>query len=323
MTETLIGKSKAIKSIIKQVNKLSAKNDDILIIGERGSGKSVIAKYIHDASVNGNERMPLIELKLANIDEKELSAVLFGHEEDVSSDLPDASRKGLATIADGGTILIDEMENTSFRNQKKVLQFLNQLQDLRNRTDEKPVKIRVIITTKNDPLKLAQRNELVAEFANHLATFTRLFVPPLRERKEDIPLLVEHFVVESSRKIGIQGPVIDINAIGILVDQPWKNNIRELKAVIERSVVFSTNGLFTLPQDMIDDKAKVTRMLESILTGEGQEVNGSLDTIERGLIDSALKRFQYNFSKAALFLGMKKETLEHRAQQLGVVRADK
>jgi DNA-binding NtrC family response regulator len=318
----LIGHSKTVRNLTKQISKLSAKPGDILIIGEQGTGKGVIAKNIHTLSIKGNSDLPLVRLKLAHLTEKDLSAVLFGYGEGTPG-LPDTSRNGLSAIANGGTILIDEIETTSFRNQKKVLEFLNQLREIRKRSDEIPIDVRIIITAKNDPLKLAQKNELIADLAHHISGYTRLFVPPLRERKEDIPYFVEHFVTESCKKIGIEEPVIDINAIGILINQPWKNNIHELKMVIERAVVFSTNGMFTLPQEMIDDKSKVTRMLETVLTGEGQEIEGSLDTIERGLIGSALKRFNFDFLQAAQFLGMNQQTLEHRAHQLGVVRIDR
>lgn len=322
MTETLVGKSKAIKSIIKQIRRLSGKKHDILIIGEQGCGKSVVAKNIHDAHSRGNDRMPFVDLKLSRLDEKELAAVLFGYEEN-TPELPDTFRNDLLSIAGGGTILIEEIDTTSLRNQKTILTFLTKLNDLRSSKNESPVDIRVIITVKNDPGKLAENGHMVADLADSLSAFTRLFVPPLRERKEDIPLLVEHFIVRACEKIGIQEPVMDINAISILVDQPWKNNIRELKSVIERSVLFSTNGMFTLPQDLVDSDAKVTKMLESILTGDGQEVNGSLDSIERGLIDSALKRFNFNFPEAAEFLGMSKQSLEQRAYKLGLVRTEK
>lgn len=317
MANVLIGTSKVIKNINKQIHKLSATPEDILIIGEAGTGKSVIANTIHTVSVRGNEKLPVVDLKLANIDEKELSAILFGYQERTPG-LPETSRKDLAAIAEGGTILIEEADSASFRNQMHILHFLDKLVDLRDSSNKKPINIRIIVTIKDDPATLMRNNELLGELAKHLISFNKILIPPLRERKEDIPHLVEHFVVEACNKLGIQEPVIDINAISILVNQPWKNNVRELKAVIDRSVVFSSNGMFTLPPDLIDEKSKVTRMLETILTGEGQEINGPLDTIERGLINSALQRFNFDLSKTAQFLGMNQTTLQHRADQLGL-----
>ncbi len=322
MTYELIGTSKIIKNINKQIKKLSSSSHDIHIIGEPGTGKSVVANNIHKLSVKGNEKLPIVDLKLTNIDETELCAVLFGYQEGTPG-LPDASRKDLASITEGGTILIEEVDNASFRYQHHITSFLNELVDLRDSSNENPFNIRIIVTTKDHPATLVHKNELLDELAKHLVSFNQILIPPLRERKEDIPYLVEHFVVEACNKLGIQEPAIDINAISILVDQPWKNNIRELKAVIDRSVIFSSNGMFTLPSDLVDEKSKVTRLLETILTGEGQEIDAPLDTIERGLINTVLKRFNFDLSQAAQFLGMNQETLEHRADQLELIRERK
>jgi len=321
MKVTLIGKSKAIKNINKQIQKFASRKDDILIIGERGSGKSVVGKKIHYDRVRGNDTVPLIDVKLHNLGEHELSAALFGYSEGTPG-LPDTSRNSLTDLVEGGTILIEEIESANYRNQMKLVHFLNELKELRDSNTD-PVNVRIIVTTKDNPVKLSQRNEIIPELADHLAPLSTLEIPPLRERKEDIPLLVEHFMNEACKQIGIQEPIMDINALSILVNHEWKNNIRELKTVIDRSVVFSSNGMFMLPQDLIDEQSKVTRMLESVLTGAGQEFDGSLDTIERGLIDSALKRFEFNFSKAAQFLGMNQHSLEHRASQLGLVQGKK
>ncbi len=308
MKVALIGKSKAVKRINQQVMKLTAKQDDILIHGERGTGKSIVGKNIHYESVDGNENSPLIELKLNNLNEIPFPELSSG--------------ENLNAIPGNGTILIEEIENAGFRNQMKLAHFLKTLNDIRN-SENDTTNVRVIITTNDDPVRLSEKSEIIPGLAEHLADFSTIEIPPLRERKEDIPHLVEHFMCEACKRIGVEEPVLDINAISILIEQPWKNNVRELRSVIERSVVFSTNGMFTLPQDIIGEESKVTRMLKSILSGEGQELDGSLDTIERGLIDSALKRFEFNFSEAAHFLGMNQKTLEYRAGQLGLVQSKK
>jgi DNA-binding NtrC family response regulator len=322
MKHTLIGKSKALKNIIKQINTLVFKKDDILIIGEKGCGKSVIAKNIHAACLKGKENIPPIILNPADIDQNKLSEILENHRESLTETNDNADRH-FSDNPNGCTIIIEEIERASFKNQEKVVRFLHQLHTRRNLSYDTPVHVRVIVTVHTDPVKLAQKKQLVVELADLLSNYTRLFVPPLRERKEDIPHLVEHFVVESCKKIGIPEPVIDINAISILVDQPWKNNINELKTVIERSVMFSTNGLFTLPQDMVDENVKVTRMLRTILSGEGEQIDESLDTIERGLLYTTLERFNFNISKSAEYLGMNKEKLCDRVNQLSLVRVSK
>jgi DNA-binding NtrC family response regulator len=323
MQAELIGKSKAIRNITKQIGKLSKRNDNVLIVGERGVGKGEIARSLHTLSNDSADQVPFLVLNPASVHEDELSAILFGYHEGTPG-LPDTSRNGLAEIATGGTILIEEIETAGHSNQIKILNFLSEISSGQNRkNDPAAKKIRVIVTAKEDPVKLAEKNEILAELAEQLSSFQSVIVPPLRERKEDIPHLIEHFINVACAKIGIGEPVMDINAISILVNQPWKRNIHELKAVIDRSVLFSSNGMFTLPQDMVDEGSKVTRMLETILTDSGQEINSSLDTIERGLIGSALQRFGNNLEKAAGFLGMNRDKLEHRASQLGLVRVNK
>jgi arginine utilization regulatory protein len=305
MTKSLIGQSKAVKNIIKQIKTLSAKQNDILIIGEQGSGKSIVAENIHAASRNGKEHSQPITITPTEISEKELSSIL-----------------ARSTDARIGTVIIDEIERASYRKQGLLSQFIGQLRNRQERSNETPY-VRIIVTIKSDPVKLANKKQLTNELAQNLSKFTRLFVPPLRDRKEDIPQLVEHFVSEACSKIGITEPAIDINALSVLVEQPWKHNIRELKTVIERSVIFSTNGMFSLPPEMVDESVKVTRLLGTLFTVDGEKIDESLDTIERGLLYSTLKRFNYNFSKAAEFLGMNKQRLQDRVNQLRPVRASK
>jgi arginine utilization regulatory protein len=305
MTKSLIGQSKAVKNIIKQIKTLSAKQNDILIIGEQGSGKSIVAENIHAASRNGKEHSQPIIITPTEISEKELSSIL-----------------ARSTDARIGTVIIDEIERASYRKQGLLSQFIGQLRSRQERSNETPY-VRIIVTIKSDPVKLANKKQLTNELAQNLSKFTRLFVPPLRDRKEDIPQLVEHFVNEACSKIGITEPAIDINALSVLVEQPWKHNIRELKTVIERSVIFSTNGMFSLPPEMVDESVKVTRLLGTLFTVDGEKIDESLDTIERGLLYSTLKRFNYNFSKAAEFLGMNKQRLQDRVNQLRPVRASK
>jgi DNA-binding NtrC family response regulator len=265
MTSPLIGKSKTIKSIIRQINRLSLKNEGILIIGEQGTGKSLIAQHIHNARVRGNRRIPLKIVDLTRVDEKELLTLLDETEDNIpaEADLYDIYP---CLIPTGGTILLREIEETSFRKQAYLLTFLDRLRDLRRGpTDKSRRYTHVIVSSKNDPLKLVQKKKMSVDLAQHITIFNRLFIPPLRERKEDIPYLVEHFVIEACKKIEIHEPIIDIRAVNILLNQPWRNNILELKTVIDRSILFSKNGIFTLPKEMAEEnKARINRMFDAV-----------------------------------------------------------
>jgi DNA-binding NtrC family response regulator len=311
----IIGRSKTGQHLIKQIKRLGKGNEDVLIIGEAGVGKGAIGRNIHAEQTRRDDSLTLTSLNLAVIDDKELGAILFGQEQGTPG-YQSTSHKGLAESSRGGTLLVEEIEGASLRNQMKILKFIKE----RKSEDKKDgADFRLIITTKSDPLELREKNKILEELADELSKFEQVEVPPLREHPEDIPLLVEHFTQEACRELGLEEPVIDINAIDVLVRQRWKENIRELKSVIDRSVLFSTGGMFTLPPELTDEKTEVVKMINNILTGQEFEINKSLDIIERGIVERALERFGFNQSKAAQFLGMTEQTLRYRLKRLGLV----
>jgi two-component system, NtrC family, response regulator AtoC len=183
--------------------------------------------------------------------------------------------------------------------------------------------VRIVVTTKTDPLKLTYKKQLNLELANYLVQFTRFRVPPLRDRKEDIPHLVEYFISEVYKKLGAPVPVLDINTLSILVKHPWKHNIQELKMVIDRAVLFSSDGMVSLPREIVDETDTVTEMLVTIFSARDRETGESPDYIERSLLASTLKRFNFNILKTAEFLGLHTQKLRDRVNQLGLVRVSK
>lgn len=315
----IIGKSKVVQNIVRQIKRLAKGKEDVLIVGESGVGKGAIGRNIHSEQTNRNAEIPVTSLNLAVIDDRELGAILFGYEKG-SAGFPNTSRRGLIEVAQGGTLLVEEIEEASLRNQMKILKFIKERKVKREGGSKKEdVDVRLIITSKENPEELAEKNKILQELADELSSFERIEVPPLREHPEDIPLLVEYFTQEACAELGIDEPVIDINAIDVLVRQRWGENIRELKSVIDRSVLFSTGGMFTLPPELTDEKTEVVKMINNILTGQEFEINKSLDIIERGIVERALERFGFNQSKAAQFLGMTEQTLRYRLKRLGIV----
>jgi len=314
----IIGRSKIVQHMVKQVKRLAKGDNDVLIIGEAGVGKGAIGRNIHAENSGGDKNIPLISLNLSVIDDKELGSILFGYEKGTSG-YPNTSKRGIIESAKGGTVLVEEIEEASLRNQMKILKFIKERQIKREGGSKtEGVDVRLVITAKDNPEELTENNKILKELADELTSFERIEVPPLREHPEDIPMLVEHFTNEACRELNIDEPVIDINAIDVLVRQRWKENIRELKSVIDRSVLFSTGGMFTLPPELTDEKTEVVKMINNILTGQEFEINKSLDTIERGIVERALERFGYNQSKAAQFLGMTEQTLRYRLKRLGL-----
>jgi DNA-binding NtrC family response regulator len=236
--------------------------------------------------------------------------------------LPYTSKRGLFEQANGGTVLIEELEEASFRNQMKILSFINERSTRRIGTDAaEAVDIRLLITMKADPSELVEKRKLLPELHAKVTEFERVEVQPLRQRPEDVPLLVRHFTSEICRELGIGDLIMDINAVDVLVRQPWRENIRELKAVVDKCVLFSNEGRFMLPPELVDEKTEVVKMINNIMAGQEFILDRSLDVIERGIIERALDKFGFNQSKAAQFLGMTEQTFRYKLKRLGIASA--
>ena len=319
MEYPIIGKSRAVENLLKQINRLSKVRTDIVVIGEAGVGKGAVAKNISSLSTMDENSSPFMSINLSVLDDKELESVLFGFDRGAEG-LPYTTKRGLFEIANGGTVLIEEIEEASFRNQMKLLAFMNERMSRRiGGSRAEAVDIRLIVTVKDKPSVLVEKRKLLEDLANTLSNFEKVEIPPLRERPEDIPLLVKHFAGDLCREIGVGELVIDINAIDVLVRQSWKENIRELKAVVDKSVLFSSGGRFMLPPELVDEKTEVVKMINNIASGQDFVLDNSLDAIEKGIIERSLQKFGFNQSKAAGFLGMTEQTLRYKLKRLNIV----
>jgi DNA-binding NtrC family response regulator len=317
----IVGKSKAVEQLIKQIAKLAKNRRDIVIVGEAGTGKGAVAKNVFIQGKTAEAQQPFMSINLSVIDDRELEAVLFGFDRGVEG-LPYTSKRGLFEQANGGTVLIEELEEASFRNQMKILSFINERKTRRIGGDaNEQVDIRLIITLKDDPASLVERRKLLEELYGKIMEFERVDVPPLRSRPEDIPLLVKHFANDISKELGIGDVAIDVNAIDVLIHQPWKENIRELKAVVDKCVLFSHDGRFILPPELVDEKTEVVKMINNIMAGQEFVLDKSLDVIEKGIIERSLEKFGFNQSKAAQFLGMTEQTFRYKLKRLGIASA--
>jgi two-component system response regulator AtoC len=316
----IVGKSKAVEHLIKQISSLAKNRRDVVIVGEAGVGKGAIAKNIfYSSRVQADE--PFFSINLSVLDDRELEAVLFGFDRGVEG-LPYTSKRGLFEQANGGTVLLEEIEEASFRNQLKILNFINERKTRRIGSDTKEtVDIRLIITLKEDAGTLVEKRKLLAELQAKILEFERVEVPPLRHRPEDVPLLVRHFTQEICKELGIGELAIDINAIDVLVRQPWKENVRELKAVVDKCVLFSHDGRFMLPPELVDEKTEVVKMINNIMAGQEFLLDKSLDLIEKGIIERSLEKFGFNQSKSAQFLGMTEQTFRYKLKRLGIASA--
>ncbi|TAK55568.1 MAG: sigma-54-dependent Fis family transcriptional regulator [Bacteroidetes bacterium] len=314
----MVGKSKASDSIVKQIPKLSKDNKDLTIVGESGVGKGTIAKNIYALNRSDAEEKPMQSINLSIADDNEVEEMLFGYERQGPGSAV-VTKKGFIELGVGGTILLEEIEEASFRNQMKILAFLEERTSRRiGAYRSEAIDIRVIITAKDDLDILFEQHKLYEDLYRKIREYETVRVPPLRERPEDIPLLVKYFSSQLSTELGLGELIIDINAIDILIRQPWKENIRELKAVVDKSVMFSSGGRFMLPPELVDEKTEVVKMLTNIETGQEFVLERSLDIIEKGIIERSLRRFGFNQSRAAGFLGLTEQTLRYKLKRLGI-----
>lgn len=322
MEETIVGRSKSVEQLKKQISRLAKGTKDILIVGETGVGKGVVARRIHtEQFAQISDQHPYLSVNASVIDDRELEAVLFGFEKGVPG-MPPTTKRGLFELSENGTLLIEEVEDASFRNQMKILDFLETRVTKRMGGNEgREIKTRIILSMKHTTSELASTHKIYEDFAAKLGSFETVLIQPLRERPEDIPILVKYFVNDISKDLGIKDVAIDINAIDVLVRHPWKENIRELKAVIDKSILFSSGGKFVLPPELTDEKTEVVKMINNVISGQEFVLDNSLDVIEKGIIERALTRFGFNQSRAASFLGMTEQTLRYKLKRLAIPSA--
>jgi DNA-binding NtrC family response regulator len=250
-------------------------------------------------------------------DDQELEQLLFGGDRGMQQ-VAGSPKPSVLDMAPRGTLLIENLEDASFRSQMKVLTFMN---ERKTRRAESAGDLRVVFTMKAEPSVLLDQRKLLDELHSKIRDLDRVEIPPLRQRQEDIPLLVKHFAAEICHEMNMPELAIDINAVDVLVRQPWRENVRELKSVIDKCVLFSTDGRFVLPPELLDEKTEVVKMINNIMAGQEFVLDKSLDVIEKGIIERSLEKFGFNQSKAAQFLGMTEQTFRYKLKRLGIASA--
>ena len=239
--DDIIGVSASIKKTIQTALQVAQIDSNILIMGESGTGKELIAEAIHNSS-NKRRSFPYIAINCAAIPESILESELFGY---VKGAFTGATRdkKGLFEVAAGGTLFMDEIGDTSASFQSKLLRVI-EAKKIRpvGDTQAKQIDVRIIAATNKNIAQMAQEGTFRADLFYRLSVVD-IKIAPLRERKEDIPLLLDHFLKESAKRLGRKIPAISDNARKVLIEYNWPGNVRELKSSIERAVALSSNAV--------------------------------------------------------------------------------
>ena len=314
--EYVIGKSKQIVDVFKAVSMVAGKKSTVLITGESGTGMELIARAIH---FNSDRRSkPFVVVNCAALPDTLIESELFGYERGAFTN---ASQKkiGRFELAHGGTLFLDEIGELNIGTQAKFLRAIEQETFTRlGGTDEIKVDVRVIAASNRDLEQMAKNAEFRPDLLYRLNVVS-LFLPPLRERRDDIPLLLDHFLRLKAQEHSIAIKTLSPEVVDFFVSYPWPGNIRELENLIERLTILTpheTVMLRDLPHGMRSTDQTAT-LKEDVLSGS-RPLSDAVDEFERELIVKALQRTGFNQTKAASLLGTSRRILKYRIEKLKI-----
>lgn len=314
----LLGKSEAIVRIRNDI-KVLAENDnvDLLVYGETGTGKEVVVTSIHEHSGRCNN--PLVKINCGAIPENLLESELFGYEKGAFTGA-NKTKKGLMELANGGTVFLDEIGELPLLMQAKLLTFLEDRRFKRvGGLRDIEVNVRVIAATNRNLEEESQKGRFREDLYYRLNVM-RIDIPPLRERTEDIPLICDFYLEHFNRKFNKNLKGIDPAFMEILQGHYWKGNVRELRNVMERSVLFARGEILTGEESGLLQKSDWRPPVAGLnfplrdLEGGPVDLKHELDKLERIYIDKALELADGNYSKAAQMLGCTRFTLKRRLE---------
>ncbi|MCS7163520.1 MAG: sigma-54 dependent transcriptional regulator [Thermodesulfovibrio sp.] len=305
----IIGKSKPMQEVFYIMEMVAQTNANVLITGESGTGKELVAKAIHRKSLRSSK--PFIVVDCTTIPENLLESELFGHEKGAFTGATER-KIGLIELAHEGTVFLDEIGELPMSLQKKLLRFLQEREIQRiGSTQRIKVDVRVISAT-NRNLEKAVQEGLFREDLYWRLNVVRINLPPLRERKEDIPLLVNYFLNKFANENNKPVPKIEPEVMDIFINNDWPGNIRELANVIERAVILSPSGVISI-------KYLPRRIQEKIGWIEKKENTFNLFEVEKSLILKALSCTGWNQTKAAEILGISRKQLRTKMKHYGLL----
>ena len=312
----IIGKSKSMKDIFKVVKQIADSKSTALIMGESGTGKELISRAIH---YNSNRKSyPFVTINCAAIPETLIESELFGHEKGAFTNAIER-KLGRFEVAHLGTLFLDEIGELSLATQAKILRFLEE-REFNRVGGSKTIKVDVrLITATNKDLNQLIKKGLFREDLYYRINVVPIIIPPLRERKEDIPLLVEHFINRFSGENNKSVKGITEEAIGLMMQYEWPGNIRELENLIERVIALTTNQVIQINELPLSFKnvPKISELKDSILNRKVSFLEAE-EEFEKEVILDALKKTNYVQSRAAEILGISRRILKYKMDKLGI-----
>lgn len=321
----IVGNSAALESVLAEVERVAPTDSTVLVLGETGTGKELIARAIHNISPRCGR--PFVKLNCAAIPFDLLESELFGHEKGAFTGAV-AQRVGRFEMADTGTLFLDEIGDLPLALQPKLLRVLQEQEFERlGSVRTHRINVRLVAATHHDLAQLVARNEFRSDLYYRLNVFP-VFIPPLRERRDDIPQLLLHFVNVFSRRIGKRIEQIPEATINAFSAYPWPGNVRELQNLVERAVIRSDNGV--LPNPLSSPRANRFDIAAADRSGTSSSVSNMHDAIltdrecrerDRANLMKALQRTNgriYGHGGAAELLGIHPTTLASRLRALKI-----
>jgi PAS domain S-box-containing protein len=307
----IVGSSPALKHVLQQVESVAPTEANVLILGESGTGKELIARCLHDLS--GRKIKPLIRVNCAAVPKELFESEFFGH---VRGAFTGAikDRVGRFELADGGTLFLDEVGEIPLDLQSKLLRVLQEGQFERLGEDRtRHVSVRVVAATNRDLLAEAQAGRFRLDLYYRLSVFP-VSMPPLRERREDIPALADYFLKQATARLNVPRPALTSAHLSALQSYEWPGNIRELQNVIERAVILSRTGplKFDLPKKSETTAPTQTDGLSQLHASERQSILAALSKTDGKI---------YGADGAAALLGVKPTTLASKIKRYGLQKS--
>ncbi|MBT0663741.1 sigma-54 dependent transcriptional regulator [Geobacter pelophilus] len=315
----IIGKSRHMANVLDMMQKVAkSEASTVLIQGESGTGKELVAKWVHFASSRSEK--PFVAINCAAVPATLLESELFGHEKGSFTDAK-VTKKGLFELADGGTVFLDEIGDMDFGMQAKLLRFLEDRNFRRiGGTKAISVDVRIISATNRDLLKAIEEKNFRNDLYYRLQVIP-IYLPPLRERKDDILLLAQHFIDVFNKEFNKCVKGISGLAEKMLADYNWPGNVRELKNVIERAIILGNEDTLLLEHLPLEIVAKssasaVPQTTTFKLPPEGVDI----EEVEKELIRQALENCDWNQSKAAKKLNLGIDAFRYRMKKFGFLK---
>jgi len=318
----LIGKSPSMQDIYTKIEQVADSRTTVLITGESGTGKELVAKALHYNNNSRRER-PFIALNCAALPETLIESELFGHEKGSFTDAT-ARRVGQFELANTGTLFLDEIGDLSAMTQAKLLRVLQEREITRvGGVQSIKVAVRIVAATNKNLEELVRKGQFREDLYYRINVIA-LYLPPLRERGEDVPLLAKHFLAKRIEEENRPSQEFSKDSVDLLARYPWPGNVREMENIIEQAFIWSKGSDTITPEHLpsiLKNDTRSTSLRDDTLAGR-LSLEKAVMEFEREIILDALKRTNYIQTHAANLLGISRRMLKYRMDTLGIGRPD-